>query len=65
MKKETALARVRSFFASLFVDRKGASGVEYAIVAAIILAAVGTAAGTLSGKIDGVFEKAGKAMSGK
>jgi Flp pilus assembly pilin Flp len=63
MKKSSALARTRSFLASLLVDRRGASGVEYAIVAAVILVAVAAGVGALKGPIEQKFRAAAQAIA--
>lgn len=64
MKMNLALVRVRTFLASLLIDRRGASGIEYAIVAAVVLGAVVAAVGGLTGPIASRFQQAASAIAG-
>jgi pilus assembly protein Flp/PilA len=47
----------------LFKNEKGATAIEYGLIAALISVAAITAMGTLSGGIKSTFNKAGGAMT--
>ena len=42
---------------NLFVDKKGATAIEYGLIAALIAVAAITAMGTLGNNLSGVFNK--------
>lgn len=56
MKLITSLySTVTSYISTLNRDTKGASAIEYAIIAGLIAVAIIIAAGALGGSIDGIF----------
>lgn len=52
------------FFAKLRKDEKGATAIEYGLIAALIAVAIIGGLGTLGGNLDGTFDDVADAVGG-